>query len=191
LRHARTIVDRISKLNDRGRFVFFIFLFISEPAISSEKLTPKGFQSAVDIVRQLAPGHQKAFSTSNSPTVDLQVNFKLNSNQLSKTAKQQLNALGEALGDNELKESKFIIAGHTDASGSKIKNQELSQKRAQAVVNFLTTHFKIHSKQLSAVGYGETQLKDFLNPNSAANRRVEVQLVQGPQKDNREEKIKW
>ena len=184
-------MDKVSKLIVMGRFVFLFFLFISEPAISSEKLPAKGFQSAIDIVRQLAPGHQKAFSSSNSPTVDLQVNFKLNSNQLSKTAKQQLNALGEALNDSELKDGKFIIAGHTDASGSKIKNQDLSQKRAQAVVNFLTTHFKINPKQLSAVGYGETQLKDFLNPNSATNRRVEVQLVQDPLKDSREEKIKW
>ena len=112
-------------------------------------------------------------------------------NQLSKTTKQQLNALGEALNDSELKDSKFIIAGHTDTSGSKIKNQDLSQERAQAVVNFLTTHFKINPKRLSAVGYGETQLKDFLNPNSAANRRVEVQLVQDPIKDSREGKIKW
>ena len=89
-----------------------------------------------------------------------------------------------------MKDSKFIIAGHTDASGSKIKNLDLSQKRAQAVVNFLTAHFKIDPKQLSAVGYGETQLKDFLNPNSATNRRVEVQLVQDSLKDSREEKIK-
>jgi outer membrane protein OmpA-like peptidoglycan-associated protein len=184
-------MDKGSKLIVMGRFVFLFFLFISEPAISSEKLPNKGFQSAIDIVRQLAPGHQKAFSSSNSPTVDLQVNFKLNSNQLSKTAKQQLNALGEALNNSELKDGNFIIAGHTDASGSKIKNQDLSQKRAQAVVNFLTTHFKINPKQLSAIGYGETQLRDSLNPNSATNRRVEVQLIQDPLKDSREEKIKW
>ena len=184
-------MDKIGKLNDLSRFVFLLFLFISEPAISSEKLSAKGFQSAIDIVRQLAPGHQKAFSSSNSPTVDLQVNFKLNSNQLSKAAKQQLNALGEALNNSELKDSKFIIAGHTDASGSKVRNLELSQKRAQAVVNFLITHFEINPRQLSAVGYGETRLKDFLNPNSATNRRVEVQLVKDPLKNNREEKIKW
>ena len=184
-------MDKVSKLIDMGRFVLLFFLFTSETAISSEKQSASGFQSAIDIVRQLAPGHQKAFPSSNSPTVDLQINFELNSNQLSKTAKQQLNALGEALNDSELKDSKFIIAGHTDASGSKIKNQDLSQERAQAVVNFLTTHFKINPKRLSAVGYGETQLKDFLNPNSAANRRVEVQLVQDPLKDSKEEKIKW
>ncbi len=184
-------MDKIGKLIDLGRVAFFISLFMAKPAISSEKLSAEGFQSAVDIVRQLAPGHQNAFSSTNSPTVDLQVNFKLNSNQLSKAAKQQLSALGKALNNRKLKDGNFIIAGHTDASGSKIKNQELSQRRAQAVVIFLTTHFKINPKQLSAIGYGETQLKDIFNPNSPTNRRVEVQLIEDPLKDSREEKTKW
>ena len=83
---------------------------------------------------------------------------------------------------------KTIPKPSESAIATKPSNEE---RRAQAVVNFLTAHFKINPKQLSAIGYGETQLKDFLNPNSATNRRVEVQLVQDPLKDSREEKIKW
>lgn len=178
-------------LNCLARLILLTSLFISKPAISSEKESPENFQSANEIVRQLAPGHKSAFPSSSSPTIDLQVNFKLNSSQLSKDAKQQLTALGKALNNRKLKGSNFIIAGHTDASGSIDKNQKLSEKRAQTVLNFLTTYFKINPKQLSAIGYGESRLKDIFNPNSNTNRRVEVQLIEDPIKNGRAGKTKW
>ena len=55
-------------------------------------------------------------------------------------------------------------------------NQLLSQRRAVAVVEFLTRNSSIAPDRLEAVGYGEAQLADSNDPASARNRRVEVRV---------------
>jgi outer membrane protein OmpA-like peptidoglycan-associated protein len=53
--------------------------------------------------------------------------------------------------------TKAEIAGHTDNSGSAKLNYALSQKRAEAVRNFLVSFFKISPDRLTAKGYGPSQ----------------------------------
>lgn len=54
---------------------------------------------------------------------------------------------------------KVEISSHTDSRGSFIYNERLSQKRAQAVVNWLVDH-GIDKKRLIAKGYGEYKLRN-------------------------------
>ncbi len=50
------------------------------------------------------------------------------------------------------------IGGHTDSRGSDAMNQKLSEKRANAVREYLISHFpQIRAAQYTAVGYGEKQ----------------------------------
>lgn len=49
------------------------------------------------------------------------------------------------------------LGGHTDSRGSDTYNQQLSEKRAKAVVDYLTAN-GIDAKRLEWAGYGETQL---------------------------------
>ncbi len=49
------------------------------------------------------------------------------------------------------------LGGHTDSRGSDTYNQQLSEKRAKAVVDYLTSN-GIDAKRLEWAGYGETQL---------------------------------
>jgi OOP family OmpA-OmpF porin len=71
------------------------------------------------------------------------------------------------------------IAGHTDSVGSVVKNQLLSQQRADAVRTYLI--FKgVHPEQLTAKGYGKSQL--LVAPETDAqdrerNRRVELRVL--------------
>jgi OOP family OmpA-OmpF porin len=71
------------------------------------------------------------------------------------------------------------IAGHTDSVGSVAKNQLLSQQRADAVRTYLI--FKgVHPEQLTAKGYGKSQL--LVAPETDAqdrerNRRVELRVL--------------
>ena len=74
----------------------------------------------------------------------------------------------------QLQDRRFVTAGHTDARGSAQANQVLSQKRAAAVVDYLTRGHAIAPDRLEAVGYGEAQLADRADPASGKNRRVEV-----------------
>jgi len=67
------------------------------------------------------------------------------------------------------------IEGHTDAQGADAYNQDLSQRRAQAVVAWLTAH-GIEATRLSAAGFGKSRpVSDNATPQGRAlNRRVEL-----------------
>ena len=51
---------------------------------------------------------------------------------------------------------KLEMAGHTDNVGKPAANQDLSQRRAQAVVSYLTQH-GVAADRLAAAGYGDTR----------------------------------
>lgn len=85
-----------------------------------------------------------------------------------KQALQFLNALKSPL----LVGKSFDVNGYTDASGNAAANRALSQRRAQAVVDFLVANGASRA-QLSAHGYGAEKLLDPSNPTSMVNRRVE------------------
>ncbi len=74
--------------------------------------------------------------------------------------------------------AKFTIEGHTDGQGREENNQKLSDSRANAVKNFLTTN-GIDQFRLSAVGYGESRpiATNKTRAGRAQNRRVEINLV--------------
>lgn len=70
------------------------------------------------------------------------------------------------------------IRGHTDDVGKDEDNQLLSQKRAQAVRDFLLKN-KVAANRLKAIGYGEkVPLKENSNAdNRAMNRRIEFKIL--------------
>ena len=81
-----------------------------------------------------------------------------------------------------LKESPEVrveIAGHTDGSGPEAYNQALSQQRADAVLQYMTSH-GIHASRLSTVGYGETRplTDNSTRDGRTQNRRVELNVSQ-------------
>lgn len=58
---------------------------------------------------------------------------------------------------NDVPTLKIELGGHTDSRGSDTYNQQLSEKRAKAVVDYLTGK-GISADRLKWAGYGETQL---------------------------------
>lgn len=82
--------------------------------------------------------------------------------------------IADALRHPTLLEYKFLIVGHTDASGDRKSNLTLSQKRADAVRDALLTTFGIAASRIVSVGLGEEQLQDRTRPDAAVNRRVQV-----------------
>lgn len=67
------------------------------------------------------------------------------------------------------------VAGHTDSSGSEKYNQLLSERRAQAVANYLIS-MGIDAARLTVVGYGEQHpvADNTQESGRAMNRRVEI-----------------
>ena len=117
----------------------------------------------------------KIASIANSkPKIDLEINFEFNSAIIGLKAMPQVTELGKALTSEDLKGRTFILAGFTDAKGSETYNQGLSERRADAVKQFLSEKYGIDARNLVTVGYGLKQLKDPANPFAAENRRVQV-----------------
>jgi outer membrane protein OmpA-like peptidoglycan-associated protein len=108
------------------------------------------------------------------PSVDLEVHFDYKSAKISSRAVDLLATLGRALTDERLAGQTFLIAGHTDAKGGDTYNLKLSLARAEAVREFLITHFGIAPERLRAEGHGLRQLKNPRLPFAAENRRVQV-----------------
>jgi outer membrane protein OmpA-like peptidoglycan-associated protein len=108
------------------------------------------------------------------PNIDLEITFDYNSADISAKSLASVQALGRALTNPDLKGSTFIVAGHTDAAGSESYNQDLSERRADAIKRYLTDKFGIAGGDLVTVGYGKSKLKDPGNPMAEANRRVQV-----------------
>jgi outer membrane protein OmpA-like peptidoglycan-associated protein len=78
---------------------------------------------------------------------------------------------------NEYKSTLVTVRGHTDSTGSDEYNQQLSERRALAVAQYLGTK-NVAQQRLAAIGLGETRP---IAPNNTAegraqNRRVELEL---------------
>lgn len=106
------------------------------------------------------------------------VNFKVNSAVLSPEAKQELDAL--ATKAMSAKGYVIEVAGHTDSTGSVSKNFQLSQQRAESVVQYLAVTHKIPLRRfITPMGYGKTEAAadNTTAAGRAQNRRVEVKML--------------
>jgi outer membrane protein OmpA-like peptidoglycan-associated protein len=108
------------------------------------------------------------------PSVDLEVYFDFDSAAITEKAMSQLMSLGRALTSPQLKNALVLVGGHTDAKGSDEYNRSLSERRAEAVREFLIARFDLPSDNLKAVGYGEQQPQNKSDPYGAENRRVQI-----------------
>jgi outer membrane protein OmpA-like peptidoglycan-associated protein len=112
-----------------------------------------------------------------SHAIDLTVYFEYNSDRVTDRARDLLDQLGEALASPQLRGYRFLIAGHTDATGPDEFNLDLSYRRADAVREYLARVHGIARHRLAIKGWGRSRLKDPANPESGINRRVEVALI--------------
>jgi outer membrane protein OmpA-like peptidoglycan-associated protein len=80
--------------------------------------------------------------------------------------------------------AKIRIAGYTSASGTDDYNQKLSEKRANAIRDYLVSEGVIGADRLSTIGYGETRPavheaapKNLYSPAAKANMRVLFEII--------------
>ncbi len=71
------------------------------------------------------------------------------------------------------------IEGNTDNLGSEGSNQQLSEQRAQAVVDFLVRRYNLNRNRFIAVGNGSKKPREsnVTSEGRAANRRTDIQVV--------------
>lgn len=99
--------------------------------------------------------------------------FKLGSADLPDMLRQQLDRFAEVLRGKRGSPHVVRIEGHADATGSDDINGPLSQKRAEAVRDYLVKN-GADPGMLKAVGMGSKAPKVSNDPAAAENRRVEI-----------------
>ena len=81
------------------------------------------------------------------------------------------------------------IEGHTDSKGTEEYNQKLSERRAEAVANYLVK-LGVDRDKVSAVGYGESNpvATNETDSGRQLNRRVEIIVLKDKESsENNEE----
>jgi outer membrane protein OmpA-like peptidoglycan-associated protein len=94
--------------------------------------------------------------------------------ELLPAAQVKLNSVAEALTQQD-PDSKMVVEGHTDSQGGVGYNQDLSQRRAQTVRDYLVSR-GIASDRVTSQGFGSSRsVADNTSPEGRANnRRVEI-----------------
>jgi len=154
-------------------------LSMGEPAIDpSVKAKQASFIESMRNrkTRSLSMGEREEIAdiASTKPKIDLEIHFDFNSAEISKGSTEAVKQLGQALSDQSLRGSTFVVAGHTDGIGSDAFNQDLSERRADTIKRYLVQNYHIAAADLITVGYGKTKLKDAQDPTDPINRRVQV-----------------
>ncbi|PLX16032.1 MAG: hypothetical protein C0599_15850 [Salinivirgaceae bacterium] len=103
--------------------------------------------------------------------------FEFNKHEINQQYNQFLSGLAQIL--EETQDVILNINGHTDAIGSDEYNNNLSQKRALSIANFLVNKGVARSR-MKCVGYGSSQpvASDTTEQGRALNRRVEFHFSQ-------------
>jgi len=105
---------------------------------------------------------------------NVEIVFDFNSATIRPESYETIGLMADALHHPYLLQYRFLVVGHTDAKGDRTYNLELSQKRAESIMEALTTTFRVPPERLEAVGLGEEQLRDPAHPDSEINRRVQL-----------------
>ncbi|WEK50257.1 MAG: OmpA family protein [Candidatus Kaistia colombiensis] len=110
----------------------------------------------------------------NLAQIDVQIQFALNSAIIRPESYSTIGSMADALHHPVLGGYKFVVTGNTDTTGNRKDNLALSQARADAVVEALTTTFRVDPARVEAVGLGAEALEDVKNPKNPINRRVQL-----------------
>jgi outer membrane protein OmpA-like peptidoglycan-associated protein len=110
------------------------------------------------------------------------VHFDFNQSTLKPEAQTLLKRNIRLLKENP--KTQIRIAGYTSASGTEAYNQKLSERRANAVREYLVNEGVIASNRLSTIGYGEKNPavyeaapEELYSPAAKANMRVLFEIV--------------
>jgi outer membrane protein OmpA-like peptidoglycan-associated protein len=111
------------------------------------------------------------------PISDISVTFGFDKSMLTKADKEQLDQLANSL--QTARGYILAVTGGTDSVGDAQYNYALSNRRADAVVNYLQTKYNIppHKFYLIGIGKDDPAADNKTAAGRAQNRRVEVKLM--------------
>ncbi len=144
----------------------------ADSALSSAEQANTRVSSTEESVTDLRTNLDK-YGLQNTATV----NFKFDSFQLTPEAKESLDQLASQITDR----NNYIleIQGFADAVGTAAYNDQLTQKRADAVRRYLAEQHNIPLYRMHILGFGEVRpvAENTTREGRAQNRRVEIRLL--------------
>ena len=156
LKDGKTVYEGVEYVSEKGKVY---------KVIDGKRYRLRGLQSIVD--------------SKIVPKAGALINFDFDSSDIRSESYSLLNEFGKAL-KSGLADAVFLVAGHTDSTGSSEYNQMLSERRASAVAEYLMARHGIESRRLIMKGYGETKpiASDDTEESRSLNRRVEFVRVE-------------
>lgn len=88
-------------------------------------------------------------------TIDMTIEFDLNSDDIRSSEIPEIRDAVTFL--KQYPTANAVIEGHTDSSGAESYNQQLSERRARAVLDYMVSEAGIPARRLTSVGYGESR----------------------------------
>src|ERR1022692_545515 len=111
------------------------------------------------------------------PVAETSVKFGFNKDNLTSTAKEALDQLAGTIASTK----GYIIAleGSTDSVGSSEYNYDLSQRRANSVIQYLASKYSVPAHKIYVIGLGKDKPVETnkTKEGRADNRRVDVRLM--------------
>ncbi|RDJ09473.1 OmpA family protein [Rhizobium grahamii] len=108
------------------------------------------------------------------PQMIVEINFENDSVSIQPKSYRTLGMIADALHHPNLWAYNFLIVGHSSATGDEKHNLELSEQRAAAIKEALSTTFAVDPQRLYAVGVGEHLPIEGTDVNGSNNRRVQL-----------------
>ena len=152
---------------------------VEEIVGSAEETLPKGFTATISVVTR-QPGQPLAAAECDAVLKDelktARVTFDGSKATISRDSYGLLDRIAATL--VRCPAVKVEVGAHSDSDGSASRNRDLTQARAEAVVDYLVDA-AVERERLTAVGYGETVpvADNATAEGKAANRRVEFKVI--------------
>jgi len=120
----------------------------------------------------------KLFKLDAKPSINVNINFQYNSVELVESSIGSIDVLAEALSDNSFIDKSITIIGHSDSRGTESYNYELSERRANKILENILALKPNLDGQLKIQGLGEDAplYEGSTEDIYLLNRRIEIQL---------------
>jgi len=146
----------------------------AKQAQSANQLAQKGVDQSTQVDQKLEN------SDNYQPVKTETILFKFNHADLTTEDKQALDTIAQNL--SSMKHYVVEVQGFTDKTGSKMYNLDLSERRANAVVRYLTAEKNVPLIKIHRIGYGidKPAAPNNTRKGRKENRRVEVRILTPP-----------
>ncbi len=126
----------------------------------------------------IIPEESNGYDEANSRIDGLLLNnpIEFNQNQISPQSRQTLDEIADIIRALQYMQAQVMIRSYTDASLGDRISKEVSQKRAEAIKNYLVIR-GVDSSRIKAEGRGASEL--VAEPESIVNNRIEIEIKEG------------